>query len=221
MAGPLIAVTGPQRGAWGPRFLVACLLRLYGARPHQLRPSDIDDFPAFDGVVVTGGHDIQPLLYGAEPEVVPKYDPERDELEKRVIHKALADGRPILGICRGAQLLNACLGGTLVQDLRLHRRETSHRRTLLPLKTLNIVAGSRLAEWMGEAPRKINSLHNQAIHQLGRGLCVCGRDRDRIIQAVEDPSVAFRLGVQWHPEFLPFMACHRRLFSQLVASCQD
>ncbi len=219
MAAPVIAVTGPQKGAWGPRWLVAFLLRLYGARPVQIRPSDSDALPFFEGVVVTGGHDVQPVLYGAEPEVQPKYDPQRDELEKRVIHKALAEARPILGICRGAQLLNVCLGGTLVQDLRLHRRKTSHRRTILPLKTLEVVGGSRLSEWMRGPQRKINSLHNQAIDRLGRGLAVSGRDHDGIIQAVEDAGVDFRVGVQWHPEFLPFMACHRRLFSALVSSC--
>src|SRR5690606_22538653 len=104
--------------------------------------------PEFDAVVVTGGHDVQPVLYGAEPEVKPKYDPDRDELEKRVIHKALAEGRPLLGICRGAQLLNVCLGGTLVQDLRLHRRHTSHRRTLLPLKALQVEQRTRLLSIM-------------------------------------------------------------------------
>ena len=95
MVAPLVAVTGPQRGAFGPRFLVAQVLRLYGARPIQVRPSDVDALPDFDAVVVTGGHDVQPVLYGAEPEVHPKYDPERDELEKRVIHKELAEHRPL------------------------------------------------------------------------------------------------------------------------------
>lgn len=220
MAAPLIAVTGPQKGAWGPRWLVALLLRRYGAQPVQVRPSDSNPLPTFDGVVVTGGHDVQPVLYGAEPEVQPKYDPLRDELEKRVIHRALAEARPILGICRGAQLLNVCLGGTLVQDLRLHRRKTSHRRTIFPLKTLEVEPGSRLSDWMGRPQRKINSLHNQAIDRLGRGLSISGRDHDGIIQAVEDASVDFRVGVQWHPEFLPFMACHRRLFSELVLHCR-
>lgn len=218
MVAPRVAVTGPERGAFGPRFLVAQVLRLYGAQPVQVRPSDRDAVPCFDAVVVTGGHDVQPVLYGAEPEVQPKYDPDRDDLEKRVIHQALADHRPILGICRGAQLLNVCLGGTLVQDLRLHRKNTSHRRTLLPLKTLDVVPGSALETLLGDRPQRINSLHNQAIDRLGRGLCVSGRDHDGIIQAVEDPAYGFLLGVQWHPEFLLYYRRQRRLFHALIES---
>ncbi|UZJ44300.1 gamma-glutamyl-gamma-aminobutyrate hydrolase family protein [Marinimicrobium sp. C6131] len=218
MAAPLVAVTGPERGAFGPRFLVAQVLRLYGARPIQVRPSDIDALPDFEAVVVTGGHDVQPVLYGAEPEVHPKYDPDRDELEKRVIHKALAEHRPLLGICRGAQLLNVCLGGTLVQDLRLHRRKTSHRRTILPLKTLEVVPETLLLNLLGKHSQRINSLHNQAIDRLGRGLHVSGRDHDGIVQAVEDPSYGFLLGVQWHPEFLLYRRSQRHLFHALIAS---
>lgn len=218
MVAPLVAVTGPQRGALGPRFLVAQVLRLYGARPIQVRPSDVDALPDFDAVVVTGGHDVQPVLYGAEPEVHPKYDPERDELEKRVIHKALAEHRPLLGICRGAQLLNVCLGGTLVQDLRLHRRKTSHRRTILPLKTLDVVPGTLLLKLLGQGAQRINSLHNQAIDRLGRGLHIAGRDHDGIVQAVEDPAYGYLLGVQWHPEFLLYRRSQRHLFRALIAS---
>ncbi len=218
MVAPIVAVTGPERGAFGPRFLVAQVLRWYGARPVQVRPSHIDEVPNFDAVVVTGGHDVQPVLYGAEPEVHPKYDPDRDELEKRVIHKALAEHRPVLGICRGAQLLNVCLGGTLVQDLRLHRHKTSHRRTILPLKTLEIEPGTRLMSLLGGQAQRINSLHNQAIDQLGRGLQVAGRDQDGIVQAVEDPAYGFLMGVQWHPEFLLYRRRQRLLFRALIES---
>lgn len=216
MARPLVAVTGPERGAFGPRTCVAWVLRLYGAEPVQVRPSQIARLPDFDGVVVTGGHDVHPVLYGAEPEVKPNYDQDRDTLEKQVIFAALDRRRPILGICRGAQLLNVCLGGTLVQDLRSHRHRTSHRRTVLPLKTLSVSPDTLLAALMGKPERKINSLHNQAIHQLGLGLNVSGRDHDNIVQAVEDPDYGFLVGVQWHPEFLLYSRAQRRLFSALV-----
>ncbi|HIZ50628.1 MAG TPA: gamma-glutamyl-gamma-aminobutyrate hydrolase family protein [Candidatus Pseudomonas excrementavium] len=213
---PVIAVTGPRRGAFGPRFLVACAIRWYGGAPLQLRPGDPWQQRRYDGVVITGGHDIDQVLYTAKPEVVPKYDPERDALEAAIIDDALAHQLPLLGICRGAQLLNARRGGNLYQELRSQRRKTSHRRTVLPLKTLDIVPGSRLASLLGTERAQINSLHNQAINQLGRQLQVSGRDLDGIIQAIEDPDHPFLLGVQWHPEFLLPIRRQRRLFQALI-----
>lgn len=220
MARPIIAVTGPERGAFGPRVCVAWAVRLYGGKPVQVRPSQASDLPAFDAVVVTGGHDVDPVLYGAEPEVKPNYDERRDALEKLVIRAALECRLPILGICRGAQLLNVCRGGTLVQDLRSHRKKTSHRRTVLPLKTLEVEPGTLLESLMEAPERRINSLHNQAIDELGLGLAVSGRDQDAITQAVEDRSYGFLLGVQWHPEFLLLSAAQRRLFRALVHAAE-
>src|SRR5690606_12596644 len=126
LARPVIAITGPQRGAFGPRLLVALAVRLYGGQPLQLRPSDAGREHRFDGVVITGGHDVNPVLYAAAPEVEPRYDEARDALEVAIIDEALERHLPVLGICRGAQLLNVRLGGTLFQQLRTRRRRTSH-----------------------------------------------------------------------------------------------
>lgn len=218
---PRIAITGPQRGALGPRLLVALAVRLYGGRPVQVRPDAPAAADGCDGVVVTGGHDIDPVLYAAEPQVEPRYDRERDALESGVIRDALRRRIPLLGICRGAQLLNVCRGGTLFQDLRPQRRQTSNRRTVLPLKTLEVPAGTQLAGLIGDGRCRINSLHNQAIDRLGDGLQVCGRDLDGIVQAVEYPEHGFAVGVQWHPEFLLFMRRDRALFRALVARARE
>ncbi|RKT47210.1 gamma-glutamyl-gamma-aminobutyrate hydrolase family protein [Thiocapsa rosea] len=214
---PLIAITGPARGAFGPRLLVALAVRLYGGRPLQVRPGDAPKTLTYQGVVVTGGHDVEPVLYAAEPEVEPNYDRARDALETEVIRDALDRGLPLLGICRGAQLLNVCRGGSLFQDLHSHRCKTSHRWTVLPLKTLCVDdAASVIGRLLGTGRRRINSLHNQAIDRLGEGLRVSGRDLDGIVQAIEDPRADFLVGVQWHPEFLIYVSHQRTLFRALV-----
>ena len=218
---PLIGVTGPRRGAWGPRICVHLALLVSGGRPVHLRPGDPLDTVQLDGVVITGGHDVEPVLYKAAAEIEGKYDPERDSFEAGIISHALQDRIPLLGICRGAQLLNVQLGGSLIQDLRKHRRLTSNRRTLLPLKTLCLEQDSRLAALLGTDTLKINSLHKQSIDHLGTGLRVSGRDLDAIVQAVEHPEHEFLFGVQWHPEFLAYLPRQRRLFRDLVsAACE-
>ncbi len=218
MARPLIAITGPGRGAIGPRSLVAMAIRLHGGEPLQLRPGQYAHDHPLDGVVITGGHDVNPVLYAAEPEVEPRYDEQRDHFERAVIEYALEHDLPLLGICRGAQLLNIVRGGSLFQDLRLHRKQTSHRRTILPLKTLLLEPGSTLGQQMACSRCRINSLHNQGIDRLGNGLKVAARDLDGIVQAIEDPRARHLLGVQWHPEFLPYLPRQLALFAGLVAA---
>jgi putative glutamine amidotransferase len=220
---PLIAVTGPSRGGLGPRLMVGLGLRLAGARPLQMtprRPRQNIGIEGVDGVVVSGGHDIDPVLYAEAPEIHPRYDPERDALESAVIDRALARGLPLLGICRGAQLLNVRLGGSLFQELRSRRVHTSNRRTILPLKTLCLAQGSRLQQLFCSERARINSLHNQGIDRLGEGLVVAGRDLDGIVQAVEAPARPFVMGVQWHPEFLLYSRRQRALFRALVSTAR-
>ncbi|MCF7984732.1 MAG: gamma-glutamyl-gamma-aminobutyrate hydrolase family protein [Thiohalocapsa sp.] len=213
---PLIGVTGPTRGGKAPRLLVALALRVAGARPVMMTPAKPRADADIDAVVITGGHDVDPVLYAAAPEVTPKYDPERDALESTVIERALARGLPVLGICRGAQLLNVRLGGSLFQELRSRRKETSNRWTIFPLKTLRVEPGTRLMQLLGGPRKKINSLHNQGIDRLGEDLVVAGRDLDGIVQAIESPTHPFLIGVQWHPELLLYIGSQRRLFRALV-----
>jgi putative glutamine amidotransferase len=199
-----------------PRLCVAAAVLLAGGRTVQLSPADPVSTRAVHGVVVTGGHDVDPVLYAQESTVLPHYDPERDAFESAIIDDALERGLPLLGICRGAQLLNVRLGGDLHQDLRSHRRRTSHRRTIFPMKTLLVEPDTLLSELFGSECARINSLHNQSIDRLGRDLRISGRDLDGIVQAVEDPDRGFVLGVQWHPEFLLLSRQQRTLFHALV-----
>ena len=198
MSRPLIGITGPRRGAIGPRLCIQIGVWLAGGKARQLRPGDALSTTALDGVIISGGHDVEPALYKAEAEVSGNYDPERDEFEAAIIDRALLDATPLLGICRGAQLLNVRMGGSLFQDLRKHRLKTSKRRFVLPLKTLC-----------------------QSIDRLGDGLEVSGRDLDDIVQAVEQRTHRYLYGVQWHPEFLLYAARQRRLFAELVSAACD
>lgn len=218
---PLIAITGPQTGAWGPRWCVALGVWLAGGQPVQVRPQDELSMDNWQGVVVSGGHDIDPVLYAAEPEILPRYDQERDLFESRIIDRALQAGLPLLGICRGAQLLNVRLGGSLYQNLKARRQHTSNRRTLLPLKQLDVVPGSLLERVMDTRRCRVNSLHNQAINRLGGDLRIAGKDLDGIVQAIEGTDRPCLMGVQWHPEFLMFMGRQRRLFRHLVSAAAD
>ncbi|TVQ86266.1 MAG: gamma-glutamyl-gamma-aminobutyrate hydrolase family protein [Chromatiaceae bacterium] len=215
-----IGVTGPDRGGLAPWLLVRLALALGGARAVRLTPRHPRPELALDGLVITGGHDIDPVLYAAAPQVRPRYDAARDALEAAAIDAALRLDLPLLGICRGAQLLNIRLGGSLFQELRSRRRHTGNRWTILPLKTLLVSAGTRLAGLLGQPRVRINSLHNQAIDRVGTDLVVAGRDLDGIVQAIEAPTRPFLLGVQWHPEFLLYRADQRRLFAALIAAAR-
>src|SRR5687768_16444624 len=128
---------------------------------------------------------------------------------------------PILGICRGNQLLNVYFGGSLHQDLNAFYVEDPETRTILPRKRLLVTTGTHLATGLSCDPCpdgsvRVNALHRQAIHRLGNGLRAAARDRNGIVQAVEHESLPFVLGVQWHPEYLPQVRGQRALFQALV-----
>ena len=143
-------------------------------------------------------------------------DPARDALELALIARAEATDLPVLGICRGAQLLNIHAGGTLHQDLSGFYTERPHRWTVFPRKAIAIAPRSRLQETIGRGRCEVNSLHKQAVDAIGQGLTVVARDDRGVVQGIEDASRRFWIGVQWHPEYLPQVPEQRRLFSALV-----
>jgi len=155
------------------------------------------------GLVLTGGGDVDPSLYGEtpSPETEPP-DPERDAVETALIDEALGRDLPVLGICRGLQLLNVHLGGSLVQHLPTasrHVRRTSDRS--LPAHRVAIEPGSMLASIAGRETWEVNSRHHQAVARLAGGCRVCASDpEDGTIEAIELPSRRYVLAVQWHPE---------------------
>jgi putative glutamine amidotransferase len=169
-----------------------------------------------DGVIVSGGDDIHPGLYGSDELADKEYDHDRDELEQSYIRYALDEQLPLMGICRGYQLINVMMGGSLHVDIRKMRRNTSNFGTIFPRKTVQLEPGSFIAGLTGRPRLRVNSLHYQAVDRLGEELRVAGRDLDDFVQVLEHDDGAPILGVQWHPEYLFYMPSHMKLFRWLV-----
>ncbi|HEU5056549.1 MAG TPA: gamma-glutamyl-gamma-aminobutyrate hydrolase family protein [Kofleriaceae bacterium] len=148
-------------------------------------------------------------------------DPARDALELALIARAEEAGVPVLGICRGAQLLNIHAGGTLHQDLSGFYTERSNRWTVFPRKAIRVEPSSRLRATLGHTRCEVNSLHRQAVDAIGDGLAVVARDERGVVQGIEHSSRRFWIGVQWHPEYLPQVPEQRRLFAALVAAARQ
>lgn len=174
-----------------------------------------------DGLLLTGGADVDPALYGEQPRPETKMAPQmRQRLDVPLARAVLAAGRPVLGICMGIQVLNVAAGGTLVQDIAAqtpgalqHRRMEEADRAV---HKVEIVKGSMLAEIVGGEPLGVNSTHHQAVAQVGRGFAVAARAEDGVIEAIESATGGPALGVQWHPERLRGIPRHRRLFEWLI-----
>ncbi len=174
------------------------------------------DLGGLDGLTVGGGDDISLQFDGAELNPNIRYDPDRDALEKGLIEEALKKDLPLMGICRGAQMINIVLGGTLFNDVKDIAPDYRNRRTVMPRKSVKFEPGSRLAKIMRCNPCRVNALHHQAVNKPGDGMQIVGRDEHEIVQAIENPSKPFLVGVQWHPELLPFSPPHRRIYAALI-----
>jgi putative glutamine amidotransferase len=181
-----------------------------GGLPLLLAPGRPEDAPELldriHGLILSGGSDVDPALYGAAPHPkLGKVIRERDDFELALTREALTRDMPLLAICRGHQVLNVALGGTLVQDIpsevtgglehdpRRERWERAH--------PVEIYEGTRLRDILERGTVSVNSFHHQAIERLGGGLVVSARScGDQVVEGVELPGRRFVLGVQWHPE---------------------
>lgn len=210
-----IGVTGNSR-RFAPSWVCTRLaVRLAGARAVRISVRHNPEPAPLDGLIIGGGDDISPEHYGGDLTARVKPDPERDRLEIRWIEWALERDIPMLGICRGEQLINVVLGGNLHQDIRPIRYHTYNRPTLLPRKKVLLQADSRVTEICGKSELRVNSLHSQAISDPAATLRVVGRDLDGIIQAVEANDSRVIVGVQWHPEYLIYLPSQLALFRWL------
>lgn len=255
---PRIGVTGPDRGGFPAWICTRVAVARAGGKAIRLRPRRFKDgrpLPGLDGLILGGGADLEPSLYGMEPPPEPADEPPRespllgrlltwllvpllavlrrlfslsadgmdrarDRFEATCLNAALAEGLPVLGICRGAQFLNMRAGGTLHAELSGFYGETGNLRSIAPRKRVNIELGTRLHAMLGDAAL-VNSLHRQAVDQLGESIVCAARDDSDVIQAIEKSGSTFMIGVQWHPEYLPAMRDQQRIFQELVRSARE
>jgi putative glutamine amidotransferase len=150
-ARPVIGVTVSRRSGWRMFPLIALNVWLAGGCARRWQAGRAADIGAVDGVIIGGGDDISPDLYGGRLVTSARLDPGRDALERAVVLEAFAQGRPVLGICRGSQMLNIALGGSLHQDAYATYAASDHRRTILPRKRVHLEPGTRLGvQWHPE-----------------------------------------------------------------------
>jgi putative glutamine amidotransferase len=199
-----------------------------GAYPvvlHVLGWGDAEEvLSVLDGLLLTGGGDVAASCYGEDP--APEaygVDVARDAWELALVAAARAAGLPILGLCRGAQVLNVAAGGTLIQHLPVGTDE-SHKQYERDCETVHPVAvdpGSFLAAITGQRAFGVNTLHHQAVAEVGASLRPVAWAPDGIIEAVESVDGLPLLGVQWHPELLIHQPPHDRLFAWLARAAAD
>lgn len=178
---------------------------------------------ACDGLLLTGGHDVGPAVYGARDErgLVQETCPERDAMEKVLLELALEADLPVLGICRGIQFVNAALGGSLWQDLPTeHPSPVEHHGKPpydQPVHEVEVLPNTPLAEALGAGRLAVNSYHHQAVRELAADLRAMAVAPDGIVEALWRPESRFLWAVQWHPEFSHKVdEPSRRIFSAFV-----
>lgn len=222
MRRPLIGITGRKDNsarlhnspliAVGETYIRA--IHKVGGTPVILPPVvQADDWATLlnqlDGLLFSGGEDIMPTHYGQAPEAwLGGVDEERDDAELGLARLALQQQLPILGICRGHQVLNVALGGTLYQDLAVqvpgsldHAYSPARSLTTL-VHPVTLEPDSQLAALLGGTTFQVNSAHHQAVQEAGEGLRIVGHAPDGVVEAVELPGYPFFISVQWHPEVM-------------------
>jgi len=178
------------------------------------------------GLLLSGGVDLDPSHYGEDPlPGLGKVTPERDAFELALARRALAAGVPVLGICRGVQVLNVAAGGTLFQDLGSQLEKVLKHRQEAPRwhesHAVRLDPSSRMAAILGVTEARVNSFHHQAVRVVAPGLRAVAWAPDGVIEAVESVDGGFALGVQWHPEEMwDRYPLHLKPFSALVEAAR-
>ncbi|MDD4191562.1 MAG: gamma-glutamyl-gamma-aminobutyrate hydrolase family protein, partial [Mangrovibacterium sp.] len=178
----------------------------------------------FDGFLFTGGQDVNPSLYG-QPlcDCSNEISPKRDQLEENLLKVIIKENKPVLGICRGMQLINVVLGGTLYQDILVsekigmtlqHNQKTPPE---IPVHEISVLENTLLFQILGKEKISVNSLHHQGIQELAEGLLPAATSVDDLVEAVQIKDLDFGIAVQWHPELLLGTDANaRKLFTAFV-----
>lgn len=211
---PLVAISASENGPCGAPLTYVNAVRRAGGIPVVIPMTDNQEqiaavLNAVDMVVMTGGEDVDPLSgYGEEPlralgEVVPF----RDKFDLMLIKSAVEKGLPLLGICRGEQMLNVAMGGSLIQDIPSQVKESyvKHRQSApssFATHTATVVKGSLLAQILGTENIVVNSFHHQAVKDIAPGFEVIATSKDGIVEAIAKKGCDNILGLQFHPEGL-------------------
>jgi len=179
-------------------------------------------YPRLDGILFTGGGDISlDYFKGDLHPRISDVDLQRDTVELNLLHASVADGKPFLGVCRGCQLVNVGLGGTLYTHIpdqmpnALDHSYPGDMRTVL-VHEVRIDEGTRIADVLGEPIVKVNSHHHQGLKDIAPSLRVAGHSPDGLVEAIELPDHPFGIAVQWHPEWLTDQQSTRNLFRRFV-----
>jgi putative glutamine amidotransferase len=210
-----VIITGSNSGSeWAWRFINflisdSNITTLFINQNSKVIPS------SFDGLVLSGGVDINPKLYSKTVhKSVKRVEPKRDSMELKLLELAMKKSIPTLGICRGMQLINIFFGGSLIQDINDNLNLLyPHSNTFFPIKRINILKNTNLYNILGKSTIYVNAIHHQTIDSLGESLKVNSLDRNKIIEGFESSNKNFLIGVQWHPEYLPYKRDSRILFS--------
>jgi putative glutamine amidotransferase len=223
---PLIGITVGPREAGSPylqqRTSYPRAIELSGGLPVLVPPLAIETLRGIlerlDGIVFPGGADVDPSEYGETPQPKTEFNRDLDRLELAVAHWAIESQLPTLGICRGQQLLNVALGGSLIQHLDDHRQSGDRAALTQPL---TLAPGSRLAEIFGATHIQANTLHHQAVKDVAPGLTATAWAEDGTIEGMESQRHPWLVMVQFHPEELVgFHEPSQRLFSEFVTACR-
>ena len=256
---PTILVTGGNTGGKMAWFFIKLAVWFAGGKAKRITPSTSENKPQFDGLILSGGTDVDPALYNKPREEIPKLrksinswkqrilflfslllspltfvirkwnrppsepplDQERDQLEYKLIHHAIENKIPILGICRGAQLLNVYFGGSLHQDIHKFYSEEKLIHSISPYKKIFLKPKTKLVEILDREEFWVNALHHQAINQLGENIQSAAQEENGLIQAIEHQTLPFVVGVQWHPEYMIQNSKQRLLFKTFLQQTQS
>lgn len=230
---PTLAIPpGPKPPRFGINQSYVRALTAAGCAPVLIPILDDDDrlraiYDRLDGILFPGGADVAPQEYGEQPiDNLNVVEPERDRVELKLARWAFDDDLPTLGICRGQQVLNVALGGSLYQDLRhqqvttVEHSDADGRARNAMMHQVRLDPGSRLAQLIDETSMNVNSLHHQAVKDIAAPLKVTGTSDDGVIEALESDGRRFLIAVQWHPEEIDSIPWVRRLFEGFVRAAQ-